>query len=319
MPRIGEHMVRMIAHRASLAAFLAMAISGADIARARQVGANGPASLPEPAPPVQAPVAPAIDDESKVRTEGRSPTQPAVGVAMPPTSVAAPASESRPLGKPNTMLSVRPVERDANAGESSSGLLGGFDPRRNDFTRVLGALAAVIGLILLAKSVASRYFPNILRLGGAAGSDRPSGVIEVLARYPLPGGGRGQQLIVLKFARRVLLAHQAGSTVRTLSEMTDPNEVAALLARLEAGANDKSQHKFRAALERFEDEHESASAVQSRAGAAVAAAQTEIIDLTRTPMRGVGGVVRARRQLRCTGDHGPCSALLRAPCSGCSC
>jgi hypothetical protein len=259
-----------------------MTLACAAASHGRQVGVNGPAALPQPAPATTATAPPPPETEDQ-------------RAATP----AAPVSESRPLGKPNSMLSGRPAETDAKP-ESATGALGDLDPRSNDITRVLGALAAVIGLILLTKTVVWRYFPNLLRLGGASGAgERPSGVIEVLARYPLPGGGRGQQLIVLKFARRVLLAHQAGTTLRTLSEMTDPNEVAGLLSRLEAGASEKSQQKFRAALERFEDEHDSALARQSRAGASVAAGQTEIIDLTRMPMRGISsGVVRARRLLR---------------------
>jgi hypothetical protein len=78
--------------------------------------------------------------------------------------------------------------------------------------------------------------------------------------------------------------------------MTDRDEVASLLTRLEAGANERSSKKFRAALETFEAEHESAMARRSRSGAALAA-ETEIIDLTRTQIRNIG-VIAGRRGVR---------------------
>jgi hypothetical protein len=160
-----------------------------------------------------------------------------------------------------------------------------IDPRRNDLTRVLGALAAVVGLLLLIRTVAGRWLPTMTR----GRPDRPSGVIEVLARYPI---SRGQHLVVLKFARRVVLLHQSASACSTLAEMTDAGEVASLLSRLEAGSPDKNAGKFRAALESFESEHKAAMARDSRAGAALAAGETQIIDLTRTRIIGDGRVGR---------------------------
>jgi flagellar biogenesis protein FliO len=300
MPRIGADMLEKCARRAqpmvTACIALALILGGAMAVQARQVGANGPVSLPEPAPNHRSePATPYVSGAGDAT--GASGAVASTPADAPVKPIAPPVSESRPLGKPNSMLSSRPVDQEMRD-VPAAGALGGSGAAGSEFTRVLGALAAVVGLILLARIVVVRYFPNLLRFGGSIGSDRPSGVIEVLARYPLPGAGRGQQLIVLKVARRVLLAHQAGSNVRTLSEMSDPNEVAALLARLEAGANEKSQQKFRATLEHFESEHEVVLAKQSRAGAALAATQTEIIDLTRTPSRGPGGVVRARRLLR---------------------
>lgn len=290
MPRIGD--IRLLATRnAAAMAALVMALAIASFAGAQQpVDANRPIVLTPPIAP-------------DTKTEQPAPG-PAVAAAKPPESEkpAAPAPrslESRPIGKPNGPLSARPPtatpEPDANAGErkteASGSWLGVFDPRRNDFTRVLGALAAVVGLILLTRTLAVRYLPSLSR----GRSDRPSGVLEVLARYPI---GRGQQLVVLKFARRIVLIHQAGATARTLTEMTDPDEVAATLSRLEAGATARSAGRFKAALQSFETEHEAAQAQRSRAGAALAATETEIIDLTRTQIRSIGSFAGVRRSLR---------------------
>lgn len=117
----------------------------------------------------------------------------------------------------------------------------------------------------------------------SGGAGRPSGVIEVLARYPV---GRGQQLMVLKFARRILLVHQSASDTRTLSEMTDPDEVAATLTRLEAGASTANAARFRSAIESFEKEHDAAMRDRTRTAQATHSIEPEIIDLTRTRIIG---------------------------------
>jgi len=272
-------------------------------------GANAPAQVSD-SPARAAPPTPAAALDS-AHAASR------VNEASPAAAPDRPEIESRPLGTPNGALSARPAasaeRRPSSAdpqlasrnsevagnlvgagrptgGSSTGGLLGAIDPRRNDFTRVLGALAAVVGLILLTRTLMVRYLPNWI--GGPGKGERPSGVVEILARYPL---ARGQQLVVLRFARRVLLLHQAGTACRTLTEMSDPNEVAGLLSRLEAGAGERAAGKFRAALEAFESEHDVALARQSRAGAAVAA-ETEIIDLTRTHLRPFGNLMLPGRR-----------------------
>ncbi len=83
-------------------------------------------------------------------------------------------------------------------------------------------------------------------LGAAAGS--PSGVVEVLARYP---GGRGLTLVVLKIDRRVLLLGQVASTtgrvesVNTLTTFDDATDVASLLSKTQDEQGHSLSAKFR--------------------------------------------------------------------------
>lgn len=273
----------------------------------QEVGVNGPVVLPPSGAPSAAPDRSASPPpQASERADGsRTPETDDGQERDGPTR----AMESRSLGKPNGLFSARPRVDETNkddapkAIEQGGGLASALDPRGNDLTRVIGALAAVVGLILLTRTLLARYAPRMF----AGKGERPSGVVEILARYPLGIGGRGQQLVVLKFARRVLLLHQSGSVCRTLTEMTEPDEVAGLLSRLEAGAGERNSGKFRAALELFAAEHETAMARRSRqtydrVGAALAA-DTEIIDLTRTQVRsmdmpgGRGGLV-SRRAVR---------------------
>jgi len=143
---------------------------------------------------------------------GRAETAPGVAEAAP--------QEGRALGKPSGLIGPR-----RGGGEESSNDGQGLDPRVNEILRVGGALAAVVALLLVLRVI-------LRRLGGPlTGGSRPSGVVEVLARYPV---ARGQQLVLLKMGGRIVLLHQTKAGMTTLSEVTDPDEVAALRARVES-------------------------------------------------------------------------------------
>lgn len=173
--------------------------------------------------------------------------------------------ESAGLGVPGTGFDTRNAEQDQDAGGESSVNL---DLRRGDFLQVLGALAIVLILLFVTRFV-------LARVSGVAGGPRPSGVVEILARYPV---ARGQQLVLLKLARRILLVHQSGAEMTTLSEITDENEVAALLGRIEAGAK-KDTPAFSAWFGKFAREHDQLS--EQSTGLA---GDSEVVDLTRKPI-----------------------------------
>lgn len=101
------------------------------------------------------------------------------------------------------------------------------------------ALGATLLAIVLARSAARRFGARV------AGGKRPQGVVEVLARYPV---ARGQQVVLLKVGRRVIVAHQGAQGMQTLSEFAGEDEVADLVARCEAGARAASPFSFDALL-----------------------------------------------------------------------
>jgi flagellar biogenesis protein FliO len=144
--------------------------------------------------------------------DGRAETAPALVEYAP--------QESRALGSPSGLIGPR-----RGGGGELPDERRGLDPRVNEIVRVGGALGAVVGLLLVLRLV-------LRRLGGPlTGGGRPSGVVEVLARYPV---ARGQQLVLLKMGSRVVLLHQTKTGMTTLSEVADPDEVAALMARVES-------------------------------------------------------------------------------------
>lgn len=156
----------------------------------------------------------------------------------------------------------RPAAAGAPAGDGSA---------RSEILRVAGALAAVIGVIVLIRIGFKRFGPAWMSQGS-----RPSGVVEILARYPV---ARGQALILIKMLRRVLLVHQSGSAMTTLTEVSDHEEVALLLGRIEAATGRRSED-FEAALADSAAPYRALAAGPQRRRLP-AAARADVVDLTR--------------------------------------
>ncbi|MCC6908946.1 MAG: flagellar biosynthetic protein FliO [Phycisphaerales bacterium] len=112
--------------------------------------------------------------------------------------------------------------------------------------RTIGALAGVIGLILLLRSA-------MLRLGGSplGRAKAPAGVVEVLGRFPL---ARGQTLLLLKVDRRILLVAQTPQGLSTLSEITDAEQVASLIGRIRNDRGDSFSRQFERLITPVRDE-----------------------------------------------------------------
>lgn len=189
-----------------------------------------------------------------------------------------PARERLPLGQPQTSAFLA-GDADADAtGATDDGTtspLGRLDPRQNKITRALLSLLAVIAVIFLMRPILARVARTFGLSGTLLGrARRPAGVLEILARYPI---GRGQQLMLLKLDRRVVLLHHAGQQMTPLCEVSEPSQVASLLARIEAGSRGGSEEVFEQALQRMSRQYESprsagiASAASERVSASPSA------------------------------------------------
>lgn len=187
----------------------------------------------EVGPPIPA----AADTATIETTEAQTPADP---VASAPAAQTAPepsedpvaavvATESRPLG-------AAPAKPVGESGASASPFADTF--AGNWVGRTILALALVIGLAILLRACVRRASLGAGGLSGqlGAGGKAPSGLLSVLGRYPI---ARGQTLVLLKVDRRVLLLCQTGAGFTTLSEITEPEEVASVLvnARDEEGAS----------------------------------------------------------------------------------
>lgn len=147
--------------------------------------------------------------------------------------------ESRPLGVPA-----------AQVGDSTASVSGNGD---SGWVRTGLALGGVIGLVLLTRialvRLSKRSGSLALSIGG--GGRAPSGVLEVLGRYPV---ARGQTLVLLRMDRRILLLSQSSAGCSTLAEVTDADEVASLLlkTRDEEGATNAT--RFNELLHQMEND-----------------------------------------------------------------
>lgn len=200
-----------------------------------------------------------------------------------PASIVLPINESASLGKPNSIFSSRP---NTETDQSRTNPLTALDPRENDITRAILALGIVMFLLLGLRAALRRF-------GGPLTGGRPSGVLEVLGRFP---AGRGQHLVLLKLGRRIVLAHQTKGTMLPLSEISDADEVADLLAKIEAGSRQTQSRKFQSILGSLSSADSNGLWDEVRLGRAekTGFGGNEVIDLTRRPRKRASTTTRKR-------------------------
>ena len=91
-----------------------------------------------------------------------------------------------------------------------------------DISRVVGALAIVLGLIFALRWVLRRSI-------NPAGAPGATNAVQVLTRSPL---SPRQQLLLVLVGRRLIVVADCNGQLNALSELTDPDEVAALVGQL---------------------------------------------------------------------------------------
>ncbi len=218
-----------------------------------------------------------------------------------------PVTTKQPTIKTGQARTARPLGLPTDRSTLTSNLQ---KPAKGDDTAWIWktslALGGVVMLIVL--------FAGVLRFtarfrGGIAGDlgpggRAPSGLLEVLGRYPV---GRGVQLVLLRVDRRVLLLSQSaggklsGQRFAVLTEITDPDEVASILvkARDEEGAS--MSKRFQALLGQYEqnglpdepavDRRVDRSMTQNEHGDRVELWNDQSVDIpiVEVPPRGMGG------------------------------
>ncbi|MBK7405766.1 MAG: flagellar biosynthetic protein FliO [Phycisphaerales bacterium] len=218
---------------------------------------------PDPLPPsVAAETAP---DPTSTVSPGIGATLSGGPADVAPPKTPAAGSESLPLGGG----AVRPAQEFLR---SRGGRPGG----RPDEGKAAGATGsegwwrtAVVLLLIIALIAGLGVLLRVwARKGGTLlgtigpGGKAPAGILQVLGRYPM---GRGQTMILLKLDRRVLLLCQTvsarGSGVRTLCELTDPEEVSSILMLTSEAEGRSLASRFRGMVTKYETSHEAAEAV----------------------------------------------------------
>lgn len=185
-----------------------------------------PASRAEPASltaPIANPDAGAVIEVPPVPQPGISRSGPPSLLAREPgAEPVRPASvgaESRSLGKTSA-----PKQAPGTATpESSGGWIGHWSVRTLAAVMALAALLAGVRW-LSARSGSGGGLSGAMTLSPRA----PSGILEVLGRYPV---SRGHSLVLMRMDRRIVLLGQSAAGFTTLSEVTDPDDVASILVK----------------------------------------------------------------------------------------
>ena len=121
----------------------------------------------------------------------------------------------------------RPTTRGGGPTDMAKRMVGPSDGNRIEATpqgpwaqwgRTLVALAVVVVLILVARTMLKRF--------GPVSGPRRREVLDVLARATV---SPRHQLLLVRVGRRVVLVGQGPSSLATLSEVTDSEEAAALI------------------------------------------------------------------------------------------
>lgn len=166
--------------------------------------------------------------------------------------------EARPLGsvrggsvaKPAAGVAKSQRDADKSAGNAKTDSL---------WSGIAGPLVAVLGLIGILAGV----FAMVLRGRGglsaswSGGRRAPAGILEVLGRYPL---SRSQTLVLLKVDRRVLLLSQTKAgrlgamQTATLCEITEPEEVASILTKVNESEQNSLASRFSSVLRTLDRE-----------------------------------------------------------------
>lgn len=200
--------------------------------------------------------------------EGASQADPSPSAPQTKSQSVPPAPrDTRPLGP--YRASARPTSREAAHPDDSSGAVGKRPAGRLGIGQVMGALGFVLALILVlfrAIRHGARAKGGLIGAAGAGGKS-PAGVLSILARYPI---GRGQTLLLMKLDRRVLLVAQTAggrgpASLATLTELTDPEEIASLCAKC---GDDAERRRFQSELSKFGDEADDAIKPTRQAAAA---------------------------------------------------
>ena len=228
---------------------------------------------------------PAVQPNQPVAIETEKPPAPKPPAASPPPTprVATPEpaapQESLPLGGspvPNMAAANGALSTDALPPATSGGGGGGS----SWVLQTITALGIVLGLIFLLRLL-------LQRLTGARPAPMAHSLVEVLARTTI---APRTHLLFLRIQQRIIVAAHSPAGIQAVTELTDADEIASFLARVEAGKAGSISNSFRNLLGRFDGDH--TSETQGAGGDENADDPEHHIDRTREQMSGLMARIR---------------------------
>jgi flagellar biogenesis protein FliO len=166
------------------------------------------------------------------------PTRSGAGVSSVTSVEAAPSNPGVVIRRPTDSS---PTTRQAGV-TKPSGI--GFDTQR-----VVLSLVIVLALIFLLRYLSQRMFGKTI-------AARSSRAVQVLSRNVI---SPKQQLLVVRVGRRLVVVGDSGQQMNALCEITDPDEMAALIGQLHEEKRESGGNPFGAMFGRAGSEFASAN------------------------------------------------------------
>jgi flagellar biogenesis protein FliO len=115
-----------------------------------------------------------------------------------------------------------------------------------DWQRLVLAMVVVLGAIFALRAVAAKYVPGMATV-------KASKAVRVLSRSPI---SPRQQIMLLQVGRRVIVVGEQAGQMAALSEITDADEVAALVGQIENDVSITPKKPFAALFSKSQDAYE---------------------------------------------------------------
>jgi flagellar biogenesis protein FliO len=160
---------------------------------------------------------------------------------LPLTSAAQTPASSAPAPLPLSRNNLASPALSADNGETEATVAA--MPGLESLLTVAGSLGIVLGLFMVTMWCLRRGMPKAARA-------LPPEVVEVLGRAPLAGK---QQMHLIRFGSKLVLAAVSPSGIDAVSEVTDPIEADRLLGYCEQTRPSSATSSFRGILDRLDE------------------------------------------------------------------
>jgi flagellar biogenesis protein FliO len=178
--------------------------------------------------------APANQEQPTARTQDPSSALPRSAIQNPAPAAPPPL----PLSRSNLATPISPAAESGEAEATTGGM-----PGMESLLTVAGSLGIVMGLFMVTMWCLRRGMPKSARA-------LPPEVVEVLGRAPLAGK---QQMHLIRFGSKLVLATVSPSGIDAVSEITDPVEADRLLGYCEQTRSSSATSSFRGILDRLDE------------------------------------------------------------------
>jgi flagellar biogenesis protein FliO len=172
-----------------------------------------------------------------------------------PLAADAPASTASRITAAYDNQKIRPEGISAAPANKAGDDTSDNDSSSFEVPRILAATALVVCLIFLLRWVARRF--------GAAPAPNGTRAVQVVSRSVI---APRQSVVLMRVGRRVLVVADNGTQLSSLGEISDPDEVAALIGQVQGEKIDLAGRTFGAFIGRFKRDEKDELVASSASG-----------------------------------------------------